>query len=89
MKKLDSGAVAAEDQQQVEGRVDRKGTPIVTKMRSEDRKMKSKHKVTFIDQIDSSKDLCTTHLVLSYKKYNSMNTFDPYEFNENDGQNGQ
>ena len=49
MKKLDSGAVAAEDQQQVEGRVDRKGTPIVTKMRSEDRKMKSKHKVTFID----------------------------------------
>ena len=63
-------------------RVDRKGNPI---MKVEDKKLqKTKHKVTFIDQIEK-KELSTTHYVLSYKKYNAMNTFDPYEMTENEG----
>ena len=40
--------------------------------------------MTFIDKIDSSKELAEAHFILSYKKYNSMNTFDPYEYNESE-----
>ena len=36
---------------------------------------KTKHKISFIDKIEK-KELTRTHYVLSYKKYNSMNTFD-------------
>ena len=66
-------------------RVDRNGTPIIKcTTRTLEEKKKGKHKVTFIDKIDSSKELTETHYILSYKKYNSMNTFDPYEYNESE-----
>ena len=42
-------------------------------------KDKSKHKVTFVDKIEKDNSLTTVHYVLSYKKYNAMNTFDPFE----------
>ena len=38
--------------------------------------------MTFIDKIDKEADLARTHYVLSYKKYNAMNTFDPFEVEE-------
>ena len=42
-------------------------------------KDKSKFKVTFIDKVEKDQTLYQTTYVLSYKKYNAMNTFDPYE----------
>ncbi len=42
-------------------------------------KDKSKFKVTFIDKIEKETSLTSTTYVLSYKKYNAMNTFDPYD----------
>ena len=44
-------------------------------------KDKTKFKVTFIDKVDKDNSLTNTHYVLSYKKYNAMNTFDPFEDN--------
>jgi len=44
-------------------------------------KDKTKFKVTFIDKVEKEASLTTTHYVLSYKKYNAMNTFDPFEDN--------
>ena len=46
---------------------------------SKKEKDKTKFKVTFIDKIDKETPLTSTTYVLSYKKYNAMNTFDPYE----------
>ena len=67
-------------------RIDRNGTPIIkSTSRTLEEKKSRKHKVTFIDKLDNTKDLHTYHFVLSYKKYNSMNTFDPYEYNEAEG----
>ena len=40
---------------------------------------KIKHKVSFLDKMDKEGELISTTYVLSYKKYNSMNTFDPAE----------
>lgn len=40
---------------------------------------KTKFKVTFLDKIDKDADLARIHYVLSYKKYNAMNTFDPLD----------
>ena len=67
-------------------RSDRFGTPILkSSTRTLEEKKSRKHKVTFIDKIDDTKQLNNYHYVLSYKKYNSMNTFDPYDYNENEG----
>ena len=46
---------------------------------SKKEKDKSKHKVTFIDKVEKDTPLTSLHYVLSYKKYNAMNTFDPFE----------
>lgn len=46
---------------------------------SKKEKDKSKHKVTFIDKVEKDIPLTSVHYVLSYKKYNAMNTFDPFE----------
>ena len=41
---------------------------------------KKQYKVTFLDKIEnSSEPLTRVHYVLSFKKYNAMNTFDPME----------
>ena len=37
---------------------------------------KTKHKITFLDKIEKDAELTRTHYVLSYKRYNSMNTFE-------------
>ena len=37
---------------------------------------KTKHKITFLDKIEKDSELTRTHYVLSYKRYNSMNTFE-------------
>ena len=37
---------------------------------------KTKHKITFLDKVDKDAELVRTHYVLSYKRYNSMNTFE-------------
>ena len=44
-------------------------------------KDKTKFKVTFIDKVEKDQSLTNTQYVLSYKKYNAMNTFDPFEDN--------
>ena len=41
-----------------------------------DKKKGTKHKITFLDKIDKDNELTRIHHVLSYKKYNSMNTFE-------------
>ena len=46
---------------------------------------KNKHKVTFIDKMDKDAELTRIHHVQSYKKYNSMNTYDPYYVEEGEG----
>ena len=46
---------------------------------------KTKHKLSFIDKIEKDTELTTVHHVQSYKKYNSMNTYDPYYVEEGDG----
>ena len=38
---------------------------------------KLKHKVSFVDKIEKDREMVSTVYVLSQKKYNSMNTFDP------------
>ena len=88
--KANSPANATETPVATGTRVDRKGTPILkSTTRTMEEKKTRKHKVTFIDQIDKTQELSTAHYVLSYKKFNSMNTFDQYEYNENDGQSSQ
>ena len=47
---------------------------------------KPKFKVTFIDKIDKEAELATVFYMQSYKKYNAMNTFDPFEIEEGEGQ---
>ena len=47
--------------------------------RKRDKGDKLRHKVTFIDKVDKDKDFINTIYVLSYKKYNMANTFDPAE----------
>ena len=42
---------------------------------------KKAFKVTFIDKVDKDKELSTVHYILSQKKYNSMNTYDPFDVN--------
>lgn len=49
---------------------------------SKKEKDKNKHKITFVDKIDKDADLARVYYVLSYKKYNAMNTFDPFEVEE-------
>ena len=46
---------------------------------------KTKHKLSFIDKIDKDSELTRLHHVQSYKKYNSMNTYDPYYVEEGEG----
>jgi hypothetical protein len=48
---------------------------------------KTKHKLSFIDKPPNDKDneLTRLHHVQSYKKYNSMNTYDPYYVEEGEG----
>ena len=73
-------------------RYDRFGNPIVKtirpalaespnrnkKERKEDKK--KVYKVSFLDKIDNnSEPLMRIHYVLSFKKFNAMNTFDPME----------
>lgn len=40
---------------------------------------KNRHKICFLDKIDKDADLIRVHYVLSYKKYNALNTYDPYD----------
>ena len=47
---------------------------------------RNRFKVTFIDKIDQNEPLVRTHYVLSFKKYNAMNTYDPMDGDQ--GQNG-
>uniref|UniRef100_A0A7S3CWN8 Uncharacterized protein n=1 Tax=Strombidium rassoulzadegani TaxID=1082188 RepID=A0A7S3CWN8_9SPIT len=54
--------------------------------KKKDKEKKTKYKVTFIDKIDRDTELARFHYVLSYKKYNAMNTFDPFEAEDNDTQ---
>ena len=42
---------------------------------------KKVYKVTFIDKVDKDKELQTVHYILSQKKYNQMNTYDPFDVN--------
>jgi hypothetical protein len=50
--------------------------------KKEKEEKKNRHKVSFIDKILPDTELNTLHLVISYKKYNSMNTFDPNSYEE-------
>ena len=84
-----------------QGRVDRHGNPIIPRAMNlkllamenkdspakKDKKddKKNKHKVTFIDKMDKDAELTRIHHVQSYKKYNSMNTYDPYYVEEGEG----
>ena len=43
---------------------------------------KKMYKVSFIDKVEKDSELHTTHYILSYKKYNALNTYDPFEANE-------
>ena len=43
---------------------------------------KNRHKICFLDKIDKDADLIRVHYVLSYKKYNALNTYDPYDAEE-------
>ena len=47
--------------------------------KKKEKQEKLKHKVTFIDKVDREKEIHSTIFVLSYKKYNSQNTFDPQD----------
>ena len=49
--------------------------PESTETKKKDDK-KTKHKITFLDKIEKDTELTRTHYVLSYKRYNSMNTFE-------------
>ena len=73
-------------------RLDRYGVPIVkpgartlSKVTTnsgdklKDKGDKIKHKVSFVDKVEKEGEMVSTTYVLSYKKYNSMNTFDPAE----------
>ena len=50
-------------------------SPDVPETKKKDDK-KTKHKITFLDKIEKDAELTRTHYVLSYKRYNSMNTFE-------------
>lgn len=43
---------------------------------------KLRHKICFIDKFEKDADLIRVHYVLSYKKYNALNTYDPYDAEE-------
>ena len=47
--------------------------------RKRDKGEKLKHKVTFVDKVEKDREFANTIYVLSYKKYNMANTFDPAE----------
>ena len=70
------------------GRCDRYGTPIVkldpalkkqASANKKDKSDKTKFKVTFLDKVEKDQELARVYYVLSYKKYNAMNTFDPWD----------
>ena len=51
--------------------------PVGEKKRKKD---KNRHKVSYIDKIETDRELVSTVFVLSQKKYNALNTFDgPWE----------
>ena len=52
--------------------------------KKKEKEKKTKFKVTFVDKIDPDADLARVHYVLSYKKYNAMNTYDPFEVEDNE-----
>ena len=72
-------------------RFDRFGIPIIkvnrrelmespTRNKKERKEDKKKlYKVSFLDKIENPEPLMRTHYVLSFKKFNAMNTFDPTE----------
>tara|TARA_B110000285_G_C14902271_1_gene503856 strand:+ start:290 stop:685 length:396 start_codon:yes stop_codon:yes gene_type:complete len=71
-------------------RFDRQGLPIIkiprSEMESPSKKSKKDdkkkvYKVTFLDKIDKDQELQRVHYILSQKKYNSMNTYDPFDVN--------
>jgi len=43
---------------------------------------KTRHKISFLDKVNKDNDLIRVHYVLSYKKYNALNTYDPYDAEE-------
>ena len=45
---------------------------------------KNKFKVTYMDKVGKGQDLTRIHYVLSYKKYNALNTYDPFEEPDNE-----
>ena len=54
--------------------------------KKKEKEKKTKFKVTFVDKVDPDTDLARIHYVLSYKKYNAMNTFDPFEVEDGESQ---
>lgn len=58
--------------------------PAVSSPEKKNKDKKTKFKVTFLDKIEKDSELARVHYVLSYKKYNAMNTFDPFEVEDNE-----
>ena len=84
------GGTGGDEDDEVAERVDRYGNPIIkinraelespTKTKKEKKEEKKKSfKVTFVDKVEKDQPLTRTHYVLSFKKYNAMNTFDPMD----------
>jgi len=71
-------------------RLDRYGTPIIKldpaqkRQQSPNKKeqKEKKFKVSFLDKVEKDSELARVHYVQSYKKYNAMNTFDPWDVGE-------